>query len=102
MSVPVIELTGHSLTIGDVVNVAKHKHRVSLDPAAITFVNRGAEIVSEWSRSEKVIYGINTGFGDLASVVISPENSRILQENLLKSHSCGVGKPFSEEIVRAI
>jgi len=102
MSVPVIELTGHSLTIDDVVNVAKYQHRVSLDPAAITFVNRGAEIVSEWSRSEKVIYGINTGFGDLASVVISPENSRILQENLLKSHSCGVGKPFSEEIVRAI
>ncbi|HPI97376.1 MAG TPA: histidine ammonia-lyase [Synergistales bacterium] len=102
MTNPIIELTGHSLTIEDVVNVARKHYQVSLDPAAVTFVQRGAQIVRNWAESDKVIYGINTGFGDLASVVISPENSRILQENLLKSHACGVGDAFPEDIVRAI
>ncbi|MBN1332599.1 MAG: histidine ammonia-lyase [Synergistales bacterium] len=102
MANPIIELTGHSLTIEDVLNVARNDYQVSLDPAAVTFVQRGAQIVRNWAESDKVIYGINTGFGDLASVVISPENSRILQENLLKSHACGVGDTFPEDIVRAI
>ncbi len=102
MTVPMIELTGHSLTIEDIVNVARNNYQVSLDPAAVTFVQRGADIVEDWANSNKVIYGVNTGFGDLASVVISPENSKVLQENLLKSHACGVGDPFPEEIVRAI
>ena len=102
MTVPMIELTGHSLTIEDIVNVARNNYQVSLDPAAVTFVQRGADIVEDWANSNKVIYGVNTGFGDLASVVISPENSKVLQENLLKSHACGVGNPFPEEVVRAI
>lgn len=97
-----IELTGHSLTLEDVINVARNRYEVYLDPAAVTFIERGASIVRQWADSDKVIYGVNTGFGDLASVVISPENSRILQENLLKSHACGVGPFFSEDIVRAI
>ncbi len=102
MTSPKIELTGHSLTLEDVINVARKGYEVSLDPAAVTFIERGAGIVRKWAKSDKVIYGVNTGFGDLASVVISPENSRILQENLLKSHACGVGPAFSEDIVRAI
>ena len=95
-------MTGHSLTLEDVVNVARKGYEVSLDPSAVTFIERGADIVREWADSDKVVYGVNTGFGDLASVVISPQNSRILQENLLKSHACGVGPSFPEEIVRAI
>ncbi len=102
MTSPKIELTGHSLTLEDVINVARNGYEVSLDPAAVTFIERGAGIVRKWAESDKVIYGVNTGFGDLASVVISPENSKILQENLLKSHACGVGPAFSEDIVRAI
>jgi len=99
---PKIELTGHSLTLEDVVKVAKGGYQVSLDPSAVTFIERGAEIVRKWAKSDKVVYGVNTGFGDLASVVISSRNSRRLQENLLKSHACGVGAPFPDDIVRAI
>lgn len=102
MPTPKIELTGHSLTLEDVINVARKGYQVLLDPAAVTFIERGAGMVRKWAESDKVIYGINTGFGDLSSVVISPENSRVLQENLLKSHACGVGEAFPEEIVRAI
>ncbi|HCC63858.1 MAG TPA: hypothetical protein DEP62_01495, partial [Flavobacteriales bacterium] len=45
-----------------------------------------------------VLYGINTGFGDLATTVV--EDLRGLQRNLLISHACGVGEPLPQEVVR--
>ncbi len=99
---PILKLNGHSLTVQDVVNVARKGYQVSLDPAAVSFVERGSSMVRRWVDSGRVIYGITTGFGDLASVTISPDQSQQLQENLLKSHACGVGSPLPEETVRAI
>ena len=97
-----IALNGHSLSLEDVVRVAREGYGVALDPAAVTFVERGGRIVRDWARSGKVIYGITTGFGDLASVSIPPEQSELLQKNLLLSHASGVGEPLPEEAVRAI
>jgi histidine ammonia-lyase len=56
----------------------------------------------ELIRRGKPIYGINTGFGLLANTSISAENVADLQRNLILSHSCGVGAPFSEEVVKAM
>ena len=97
-----VHLNGHSLTLDDVIKVARCGYKVDLDPAAKAFVKRGASAVEEWVKEGKIVYGITTGFGDLASVTIPPEQSEILQENLLKSHASGVGEPFAEEVVRAI
>ena len=52
--------------------------------------------------SGKTMYGINTGFGHLASQKISRENLKALQVNLIRSHSCGLGEPMSPEEVRAL
>jgi len=101
MQAPVLELNGHSLTIEDVVDVARHFRRVALDPAAVTFVDRGADLVASWAREGKVVYGITTGFGDLSHVVIPPDKRELLQRNLLVSHSCGMGEIFPEDVVRA-
>ena len=98
----VLELNGHSLTLNDVVRVAREGCQVALDPAAVAFVERGAEAVASWVREDRVVYGITTGFGDLATVVIPAEKSQLLQRNLLLSHACGVGEPFPEDLVRAI
>ena len=46
-----------------------------------------------------MIYGITTGFGDLASVRISREDRAALQENLLRSHACGVGEPYPVDVM---
>jgi histidine ammonia-lyase len=51
-------------------------------------------------KSEKPIYGINTGFGALHNVKISDENLTVLQENLVKSHACGTGEEVPREIVK--
>lgn len=102
LKVSELVLNGHSLTIEDVVKVARHGVKISLDPAAVRFVKRGSDMVKDWVDSERVIYGITTGFGDLANVHISPDQCRQLQENLLKSHACGVGEELPEDVVRAI
>ena len=50
--------------------------------------------------SGETVYGINTGFGSLCTTKISAEDTRILQENILKSHSVGVGEPIDQKIVK--
>jgi histidine ammonia-lyase len=98
----VVKLDGRSLTIEDVVRVARYNAKVELDEGALEAVEKASALVAEWASGNDVIYGINTGFGDLATVPISRKDRRQLQENLLKSHACGIGEPFDEETVRAI
>jgi histidine ammonia-lyase len=52
--------------------------------------------------SAEPVYGLTTGFGDLASVRVSPEDARQLQRNLVRSHAIGTGEPFPDEVVRAV
>ena len=52
--------------------------------------------------AETTAYGVNTGFGDLAEVRISPDQIRTLQVNLVRSHACGVGVPLSDTETRAL
>ena len=65
-------------------------------------VEKARQFVDELVDSKKVVYGITTGFGKFSDVVISKEETKDLQRNLIISHACGVGNPFSEEIARAI
>jgi len=58
------------------------------------------ELVQEIAESENLVYGINTGLGSLCNKRISKKDIRKLQENLLKSHSVGVGEPISHELVK--
>ena len=49
-----------------------------------------------------VVYGVTTGFGDLASTFIAPDQAGVLQQNLLMSHAAGVGAAFPRDVVRAM
>jgi histidine ammonia-lyase len=60
------------------------------------------DTVDKFVSEGRVIYGITTGFGKFSDVVISQEETNDLQRNLIISHACGVGEPFSEDIVRAM
>lgn len=91
-----------SLTINDVVNVAKHSYTVVLSNEAIKNIKESRRIVEKVLQGNKVVYGVNTGFGAFCRKVISKENIKKLQTNLLLSHAVGVDEPFSEDIVRAI
>ncbi len=95
-------LDGLSLNLQDVVDVARNGFKVELDPKAVVRVNESRAIVDKFVDEGKVVYGITTGFGKFSDTVISKEDTAELQRNLIISHACGVGKPFSEEVTRAI
>src|SRR5437667_12171940 len=73
---------------------------VELDPSFWPRVEAASAIVAEAAHAEAPAYGINTGFGKLASKRIPPDQTTLLQRNLIVSHCCGVGPPTPEPIVR--
>jgi histidine ammonia-lyase len=73
-----------------------------LDPAFDAGIARAASRIAEIAGGDAPVYGINTGFGKLASIRIAPADVATLQRNLILSHCCGVGKPLSEAIVRLV
>ncbi|HKC89919.1 MAG TPA: histidine ammonia-lyase, partial [Candidatus Limnocylindria bacterium] len=75
---------------------------VGLDRAAERSVQQAAKVVAEMAEGDDPVYGVNTGFGDLATVRVPHDQLRALQRNLLRSHAVGVGQPLPEDVVRAI
>ncbi|HEV7308975.1 histidine ammonia-lyase [Ensifer sp.] len=73
-----------------------------LDPTFDAGINKAAARIAEIVAGNAPVYGINTGFGKLASIKIDSADVATLQRNLILSHCCGVGEPLSENIVRLI
>ncbi|OAN73352.1 histidine ammonia-lyase [Jannaschia sp. EhC01] len=73
---------------------------VRLDPAARGGVDASAALITKASQGADPVYGVNTGFGKLASVRIAPQDTETLQRNLILSHCCGVGEPLEPATVR--
>jgi len=97
-----IILNGSSLTIDDVVNVARFGWAVELDSEAEVNAQKSRDLVDKYVNEGKVVYGITTGFGKFSDVVITAEDTKKLQRNLIISHACGVGEPLDIEISRGI
>jgi histidine ammonia-lyase len=95
-------LTGADLSIGDVEAVARGGRRVSLGEEARARVAEARAVVERLVAAGEIVYGVTTGFGDLATTFIDPADSARLQENLLVSHAVGVGEPLPRDVVRAM
>jgi histidine ammonia-lyase len=94
-----IELTGDDLTVQDVWKVAVEGATTTLSPLAHERMRRARELLE--SIQGEHTYGVNTGFGRFVSMRIPEELTEELQLRLLRSHACGVGEPYPDEIVRA-
>lgn len=97
-----IYIDGNSLTIHDVIHVARKNALVQLSNEAVEKVKKSRAFVNKLVEEEKVVYGITTGFGKFSDILISKNEAKELQRNLIISHACGVGKHFPEDVVRAI
>ena len=97
-----LSIDGSSLTIQDVVDVARHGRRVTLAPDARERMLHSYAWVQEASQQDQPVYGVNTGFGSLARVKIDPANSAKLSLNLIRSHAAGVGPLLPVAEVRAM
>jgi len=95
-------LTGKNLTIEELAIASRKPLKVELERSALERIKASKEIVDNIVETGKPTYGISTGFGELSKISISKCENSQLQKNLIISHSCGVGEPFPEDVVRAI
>lgn len=96
-------LDGESLTIDQLAHVVYDTNsRVEISPAARERVRASRAAVERWISEGRVVYGMTTGFGEFANVNIAQIDIEALQENLIISHSTGVGELLPHAIVRSM
>jgi histidine ammonia-lyase len=96
-----ILLDGRGLTLEQVEAVADGAS-CRLAASARREVRRSRDVVEGAVASGEQVYGVNTGFGKLARVRIPDDKLDRLQQNLIRSHAAGVGRPLPERVVRAV
>ena len=88
------------LTLDDLQAVHGTLQALTIDPAADAAIAASAAVVRRAAQGDAAVYGVNTGFGKLASTRISEADLATLQLNLIRSHSVGVGSPLQPAVVR--
>lgn len=88
------------LELRDFQRIIIENESIELDPSLLQRVNESFSFLKEFSKN-KVIYGVNTGFGPMAQFKISDEDTHQLQYNLIRSHSSGIGNPLPADEVKA-
>jgi histidine ammonia-lyase len=97
-----IKLDGNSLTLEQIEDVARRGAPVALTAKSIEKMRASRKLIDDIVETGQVVYGVNTGFGILSDVTINRKQIEKLQENLIRSHSIGVGNPLPTDAVRAI
>jgi histidine ammonia-lyase len=97
-----VAIDGASLTLAALESVARRRAPVSLAVHAREAVTRARAVVDLAVERDQVVYGVTTGFGNFADVVIPHDKLRELQLNLVRSHAAGVGAPLDEADTRAL
>ncbi|OCA83104.1 histidine ammonia-lyase [Bacillus sp. FJAT-27225] len=97
-----IELTGNTLTLNEVKEVLYKDAKICASDVSLAKVAKSREAVERIVADQKVVYGINTGFGKFSDVLIDAAHVRDLQLNLIRSHACGIGEPFPEVVAKAM
>ena len=95
-------ITGYSLTLNDIYDVAFNSKKIELAETSKINVEKCRDYVEKIIAENRTVYGLTTGFGKFATIRIDPDKIDKLQENLILSHSTGVGNPLSKEEVRAM
>jgi len=96
-----VVINGGSLTIEDLVSVARQDFNVSVSPSALRKVERARSFVEKLVSERRIVYGIDTGLGPMCNTIIAPEDILEMQKNLVLSHSSGVGGFLPRDAVRA-
>ena len=97
-----ITLHPGSVTLTQLQAIYWNGEPARLDHSFDAAINRSAARIAEIASGTEPVYGVNTGFGKLASIKIAAEDTATLQRNLILSHCCGLGDPLAPEIVRLV
>lgn len=97
-----IQLNGENLTLQVFQKIVLNGELAGATEESLSRVHDSRKAVESIVENGKVVYGITTGFGKLSDVFIDREHVEDLQINLIRSHACGVGAPFPEEVARGM
>jgi len=97
-----ITLIPGQVTLKQLARIYEDQEAAILSHESDSMLDKGAARIAEIAGGENAVYGINTGFGKLASIKIEAQDVASLQRNLILSHCCGVGAALPENIVRLI
>ena len=96
-----IIITGKDLTIEDVFNVAFGFEKVELHSEALSRIKKCRAFIEKKISEKEIMYGVNTGIGELSEVILTEEQVKDFQKYLIYNHSAGIGNPAPIEHVRA-
>ena len=96
-----ITIDGKSLTIDNLVKVAREKAAVSIPDSSWKKIDLCRDMLEEKIKKHEIMYGITTGIGEFSEVTLNPEQTQEFQKLLVRNHAAGIGKPMDIELVRA-
>jgi histidine ammonia-lyase len=88
------------VTLAQLERIFRQALPARLHDGARPGIEKAAAHIAAAASGSTAVYGVNTGFGKLASIKIAPEDTATLQKNLILSHCCGVGAPMPEDVAR--
>lgn len=97
-----IQLNGQNLSIEQLGRILYNGEKIEIAEEAKVSVVKSRDAVERIVQQDKTVYGINTGFGKFSDVKIAEHEVSKLQVNLIRSHACGFGEPFSEHVAKAM
>ncbi len=97
-----IAIDGDTLTFESLYSIVFDSAEAEIPASARQRMNTSRAVIEKLVEADAAVYGVNTGFGKMASTRISRDEIRHLQLNLVRSHACGVGTPLGEPAVRAM
>jgi len=95
-----VTLTGDSLSVEDLVAVARRGEKVELHPEALKRIKRCRAFIEHRIEAREIMYGVNTGIGEFSEVVLDDEQVKDFQRYLIYNHSAGIGEPAPLDQVR--
>lgn len=96
-----IVLNGSNLTIEALVQIARNREKVALDPESLERIKACRKMLEEKIEAHEIMYGVNTGIGEFSEVVLNDDQVQQFQKYLIYNHAAGIGEPVSEDYVRA-
>ncbi len=93
-------INGSELTIEKLINVARFNEKVLLDPKALDRIRACRKMLDEKLKTHEIMYGVNTGVGELSELVLNDEQIKDFQKYLIYNHAAGIGDPAPVEYVR--
>src|SRR5512137_2785627 len=96
-----VVLDGHSLKAEDVARAARGGEPISISKEATDRINQCRALLERKIAAKEIMYGVNTGIGELSEVVLTPEQVAKYQRYLVYTHAAGCGNPMAEEDARA-